>query len=283
MSTGSINEAGGEMYLTRHPVADGAAWARDGEILPGTFNLGEWLAQPASEATAQLAGSPVAVSAPTGLLAPIEESMEVWAAGVTYLRSRDARMAESTVNDIYQRVYDAERAEVFFKAPGWRVQGHGAPVRVRRDSNWNVPEPELVLVFNAALEIVGYTAGNDVSSRSIEGDNPLYLPQAKYYDGACSLGPGIVVATAAEMRALPIRLVISRDGREIFSGETSTASMKRTLEDLVAYTGAELSFPRGGFLMTGTGIVPPDEFSLAPGDHVAITVGDLLLENDVEE
>jgi 2-dehydro-3-deoxy-D-arabinonate dehydratase len=269
------------MYLTRHPVADGAVWARDGQILPGSFNLGEWLAQPASEAIAQLTTASVAAAAPADLLAPIEASIEVWAAGVTYLRSRDARMAESTVNDIYQRVYDAERAEVFFKAPGWRVAGHGGPIRVRRDSNWNVPEPELVLVFNASLEIVGYTAGNDVSSRAIEGENPLYLPQAKYYDGACAIGPGIVVAMAAEMRALPIRLVINRDGAEVFRGETSTASMKRTLEDLVAYTGAELSFPQGGLLMTGTGIVPPDEFSLQPGDHVAISVGDLLLENDV--
>jgi 2-dehydro-3-deoxy-D-arabinonate dehydratase len=271
------------MYLTRHPVADGAVWALNGQVLPGTFNLGEWLAQPASEAIAQLTQAPTAAAAPSDLLAPIEASLEVWAAGVTYLRSRDARMAESTVNDIYQRVYDAERAEVFFKAPGWRVQGQGGPIRVRRDSNWNVPEPELVLVFNAALEIVGYTAGNDVSSRAIEGDNPLYLPQAKYYDGACAIGPGIVVATAAELRALPIRLVINRDGNEIFSGETSTASMKRTLEDLVAYTGAELSFPQGGFLMTGTGIVPPDDFSLQSGDHVAVSVGDLLLENDVKD
>ena len=271
------------MYLTRHSVAGGAVWARDEQLLPGSFNLGEWLALPTSEAIAQLAAASVRDVAPSGLLAPVEEPMEVWAAGVTYLRSRDARMAESTVNDIYQRVYDAERAEVFFKAPGWRVAGPGAPIRVRRDSNWNVPEPELVLVFNAALEIVGYTAGNDVSSRAIEGENPLYLPQAKYYDGACAIGPGIVVATADEMRALPIKLVIQRTSVDVFQGETSTASMKRTLEDLVAYTGAELSFPMGGFLMTGTGIVPPDDFSLAPGDHVAITVGDLLLENDVEK
>lgn len=160
------------MYLTRHPVADGAVWARDGQILPGTFNLGEWLAQPASTAIAQLTTMPVAAAAPDDLLAPIETPLEVWAAGVTYLRSRDARMAESTVNDIYQRVYDADRAEVFFKAPGWRVQSHGAPIRVRRDSNWNVPEPELVLVFNASLEIVAYTAGNDVSSRAIERRQP---------------------------------------------------------------------------------------------------------------
>jgi 2-dehydro-3-deoxy-D-arabinonate dehydratase len=190
-------------------------------------------------------------------------------------------MAESTDNDIYERVYDAERAEIFFKAPGWRAVGHAAPIRVRRDSRWNVPEPELVLVFNRELEIVGYCAGNDVSSRSIEGENPLYLPQAKSYDGSCAIGPGIVVASAEAMRDLPIRLSILRDGSEIFSGQTSTSTMKRSLEELVAFTGSELSFPYGGLLMTGTGIVPPDDFSLRAGDRVEIAVGELLLQNDV--
>jgi 2-dehydro-3-deoxy-D-arabinonate dehydratase len=269
------------VYLTRHQTDYGPGWARDGELLPGSFTLGGWLEQPAGAASDLLEALPTSDAAPEALLAPIEPLLEVWACGVTYLRSRDARMAESTVNDIYERVYDAERAEIFFKAPGWRAVGHAAPIRVRRDSRWNVPEPELVLVFNRELEIVGYCAGNDVSSRSIEGENPLYLPQAKSFDGSCAIGPGIVVASAEAMRDLPIRLSIVRDGSEIFSGQTSTSTMKRSLEELVAFTGSELSFPYGGLLMTGTGIVPPDDFSLRAGDRVEIAVGELLLQNDV--
>ena len=269
------------MYLTRHQTSIGTQWARDGELLPPSFTLSGWLELPASNASDILRRYPTGDAAPEQVLAPIDPHQEVWASGVTYLRSRDARMAESTVNDIYQRVYEAERAEVFFKAPGWRVVGQDEPVRVRKDSTWSVPEPELVLVFNSRLEIVGYCAGNDVSSRSIEGENPLYLPQAKCYDGACSLGPGIVVAGVNEMSNLAIQLRIFRHGAEVFRGETSTSSLKRTLEDLVHYTGLELSFPVGGFLMTGTGIVPPDEFSLQAGDHVDVSVGDLLLRNGV--
>jgi 2-dehydro-3-deoxy-D-arabinonate dehydratase len=183
--------------------------------------------------------------------------------------------------DAYERVYAAERPELFFKAPGWRVVGPGGAVRVRRDSGWNVPEPELVLVLNSRMEIVGYTAGNDVSSRDIEGENPLYLPQAKVYDGACSLGPGIVLARPDEMRDLPIRLRVTRDGATVFEGGVSTSRMKRSLEELAGYLGRELSLPHGAFLMTGTGIVPPDEFTLRPGDGVEVSVGDLVLENDV--
>jgi 2-dehydro-3-deoxy-D-arabinonate dehydratase len=269
------------MYLSRHQTELGPRWARDGEFLPPSFSLSGWLELAANVAGDILRRFPVADDAPAAVLAPIDPHLEVWASGVTYLRSRDARMAESTVNDIYQRVYDAERAEVFFKAPGWRIVGHGEAIRVRKDSTWSVPEPELVLIFNRHLEIVGYCAGNDASSRSIEGENPLYLPQAKCYDGACSLGPGIVVAPADDMRNLPIQMRIFRDGAEVYRGETNTSSMKRTLEDLVRYTGAELSFPNGGFLMTGTGLVPPDEFTLQAGDHVDISVGDLLLQNSV--
>jgi len=269
------------MYLTRHQTDDGPGWARDGQLLPGSFTLGGWLAQPVGAAIDLIEALPTGGSAPNTLLAPIEPLIEVWASGVTYLRSRDARMAESTVNDIYERVYDAKRAEIFFKAPGWRAVGHGASIRIRHDSTWNVPEPELVLVFNSALEIVGYCAGNDVSSRSIEGENPLYLPQAKSFDGSCSIGPGIVVTSADTMRDLPIRLSIVRNGSEIFSDQTSTSAMKRSLEELVALTGAELSFPQGGLLMTGTSIVPGDEFSLQVGDRVEVTVGELVLRNDV--
>ena len=171
--------------------------------------------------------------------------------------------------------------EVFFKAIGWRVLGHGDAVRVRRDSKWNVPEPELTVLVNRAGEIVGYTAGNDVSSRDIEGQNPLYLPQAKIYDGACALGPGIVIASANGMRSLPIRMAIQRSGEVLFVGETSTAKLKRSLDEMVGWLTRELSFPEGVFLMTGTGLVPPDEFSLTAGDEVRIEVGDLALENQV--
>jgi len=205
----------------------------------------------------------------------------VWASGVTYLRSREAREAESTVRDVYARVYDAQRPELFFKATGWRVAGHQAPIRIREDSHWNVPEPELTLVINAHREIVGYCAGNDVSSRDIEGENPLYLPQAKVYNGSCALGPGIVLADVEPLRDLSIGVTVSRAGRAIFQGETRTGQMKRTLDDLVAYLGRELEFPRGVFLMTGTGIVPSSDFSMQGGDVVRITVGSLTLENEV--
>jgi 2-dehydro-3-deoxy-D-arabinonate dehydratase len=221
--------------------------------------------------------------APAGrLLAPIDPMTEVWAAGVTYLRSREAREAESVEKNVYARVYEADRPEVFWKAIGWRVAGHQMPIRVREDSGWNVPEPELTLVVNARLEIVGYCAGNDVSSREIEGANPLYLPQAKVYDGSCALGPGILLCEADELRDLPIRVSVSRDGGEIFQGETRTAQMARSFEELVACVGRELAAPHGVFLMTGTGIVPPPEFSLRKGDRVRVTVGQLMLENAVD-
>ena len=198
------------------------------------------------------------------MLPPIEAEHEVWAAGVTYLRSREARESESSVKDVYSRVYEAARPELFFKAAGWRVAGHRMPIRIRDDSRWNVPEPELTLVINAHGEIVGFCAGNDVSSRDIEGENPLYLPQAKVYNGSCALGPGIVLAEADDLRDLAIRLEVIRAGRSIFTGDTRTAQMKRPFEELVAYLCQELDFPRGVFLMTGTGIVPPQDFSLAP-------------------
>ena len=182
------------MYLTRHQTFRGPCWAVDGHWLPDGFHLDFMLQRSLEEIRDALANARTDEPAEGALHAPIEDTQEVWAAGVTYLRSREARMAESETADIYDRVYNAERVEVFFKANGWRVMGHGDRIRVRRDSTWNVPEPELALVLNRAGEIVGYTAGNDVSSRSIEGENPLYLPQAKVYDGSCALGPGIVIA-----------------------------------------------------------------------------------------
>jgi len=210
----------------------------------------------------------------------------VWAAGVTYLRSRDARESESRLSgwsDVYARVYEAERPELFFKSPGWRVAPPGGAIRVRRDAAWSVPEPEMVLVVNRHLEIVGYCAGNDVSARDVEGDNPLYLPQAKIYDGACALGPAIVLVDADALAALEVRLEIVRAGSVVFSGATKTSELKRSPRELVDYLARELTFPRGALLMSGTSIVPPDDFTLHDGDEVVVGVGALELRNIVSE
>jgi 2-dehydro-3-deoxy-D-arabinonate dehydratase len=259
-------------------------WAADGRLLPAGITLGLLLELRVAAMTDLISLAATGGQAPGPARAPIEDHQEVWASGVTYSRSREARREESQASgasDIYARVYDAERPELFFKALGWRVVGPGEPIRARSDADWTVPEPELVLVVNAHLEIAGYCAGNDVSSRDIEGENALYLPQAKIYDGACSLGPGIVVGDADALREVPIELVIERDGKTIVADETSSAEMKRTPEELVGYLGRELSFPHGAFLMTGTSIVPPDEYSLAEGDRVTVTVGDMELTNPV--
>jgi 2-dehydro-3-deoxy-D-arabinonate dehydratase len=268
------------MLLTRHQTPSGSRWAADGRFLPQAFTLDlalEFDDTRIADAIRALATEEPAAGA---LLPPIEPAQEVWASGVTYLRSRDARKAESATGDIYQKVYEAERPELFFKASGWRVVGPGDAIRVRADSRWNVPEPELTLVINRHGQIVGYCAGNDVSSRDIEGENPLYLPQAKVYNGSCALGPGIALSGSDELRDLSIGLRIARDGQTVFEGETRTSRMKRNFEDLAAYLCRELEFPRGAFLMTGTGIVPHETFSLAPGDRVRVEVGDLVLENE---
>jgi 2-dehydro-3-deoxy-D-arabinonate dehydratase len=270
------------MYLTRHATPGGPRWACDGSFLPPELDLSALLALPRTEMLARLASLPRDIPAEGALLAPIDPAQEVWAAGVTYLRSREARRAESAVASVYDMIYDARRPELFFKAAGWRVVGPGAPGRVRADSHWNVPEPELVVVANARMEIVGYSAGNDLSSRDIEGENPLYLPQAKVYDGSCALGPGIHLAGADELSALPVRLEVQRAGTVIFQGETGITQMKRPLPELVGYLGRELAFPHGALLMTGTGIVPGDDFSLQPGDVVRVLVGALLLENPIQ-
>ena len=206
-----------------------------------------------------------------GTLAPIDRQ-EVWAAGVTYQRSKVAREEESeSAARFYDKVYTADRPELFLKAPAERVVGPGDNVRVRRDSEWSVPEPELALVISPDLRIVGYTIGNDMSSRDIEGENPLYLPQAKVYDGSCSLGPAVTLPDEfPPLSEVTITLLIERDGREAFRGETSLSMLKRTPEELVGWLGKETSFPNGAVLMTGTGIVPPDEFTLRPGDRVEI-------------
>jgi 2-dehydro-3-deoxy-D-arabinonate dehydratase len=197
------------------------------------------------------------------------------------VRSREARKLESRTADIYERVYEAERPELFFKSIGWRVVGTAANVRIRKDANWNVPEPEMVLVVNRFGEIVGYAAGNDMSSRDIEGENPLYLPQAKVYDGSCAIGPGILLAGLAELADVAIALRVTRNDNEVFLGRTSTAQMKRGFDELVRCLAAEYALPAGALLMTGTGLVPPDDFSLAIGDEVHITVGTLTLKNTV--
>jgi 2-dehydro-3-deoxy-D-arabinonate dehydratase len=210
----------------------------------------------------------------TGLLAPIGRQ-EVWASGVTYLRSRDARMEESKKSggdNFYDRVYDAERPELFFKATPERVVGPGASVRIRADSTWNVPEPELTLFITASGKIVGYTCGNDMSSRSIEGENPLYLPQAKSYDGSAALGPCLYIPEEPISPDSQIRLEIIRNEQAVFTNSIAINQMKRQHTELVSFLFRECSFANGCFLMTGTGIVPPDDFTLNSGDEISITI-----------
>jgi 2-dehydro-3-deoxy-D-arabinonate dehydratase len=217
-------------------------------------------------------------------LAPIG-SQEVWAAGVTYYRSRDARMAEAKDaggGDFYDRVYSAERPELFFKATASRVAAPGEAVRIRSDAKWSVPEPELTLVINPRGKIIGYTIGNDMSSRDIEGENPLYLPQAKVYDRSCALGPCLLIASEPPPAATAIGLEIERAGKIEFAGATTLAQLRRKPAVLVDYLFRDNIFRAGAYLMTGTGIVPPDSFTLAAGDRVRITIDSIgTLENTV--
>jgi len=220
----------------------------------------------------EVAGRSLAIRS-VRLLAPLDEQ-EVWGAGVTYERSKVARQQESDqAATFYDRVYRAERPELFFKATPSRVVGTGQAIRVRRDSRWCVPEPELALVLSPALSLVGFTIGNDMSARDIEGENPLYLPQAKVYDSCCALGPAITLRAAMPARAaILIRMELERDGIKIFEGETSIARMARRFEDLIEWLGRDNCFPGGVVLLTGTGIVPPDDFSLKSGDVVRIAI-----------
>jgi 2-dehydro-3-deoxy-D-arabinonate dehydratase len=219
------------------------------------------------------------------LLAPIG-NQEVWASGVTYYSSRRARIAESKDaggGDFYDRVYSAERPELFFKAVAHKVAGPDSHVRIRRDATWSVPEPELTLVINPRAEIIGYTVGNDMSSRDIEGANPLYLPQAKVYDRSCALGPGILIRKEPMPLATQIELGILRSNHTVFSGETTLAELKRDPATLVEYLFRDHSFPYGCFLLTGTGIVPPDSFTLHSEDEIRITIEGIgTLKNTVE-
>jgi 2-dehydro-3-deoxy-D-arabinonate dehydratase len=268
----------GTYRLARGDVAAGPT-----ELLAPDLTLKSLLAE-GPAALGEALGSSASRPIPEGarVAAPVDEQ-EVWAAGVTYERSRTARMEESAEPSVYDHVYEAERPELFFKAPAWRVRAAGEPIGIRADSDWDVPEPELALVITSGLEVAGYTIGNDVSSRRIEGENPLYLPQAKFYDGSCALGPGIVPVSVAEP-PFAIRLLVLRDGAAVVEAETSTARIRRDLDELARVLGRALTLPAGAILLTGTGIVPADDFSLRPGDTVRIEIDGLgVLENPVEQ
>jgi 2-dehydro-3-deoxy-D-arabinonate dehydratase len=263
-----------KVQLSSGSVRTGVLEAERVRLLSG--NLSEILhsTRPVEAAQARLEQSRESV--PIGearLLAPIDQQ-EVWAAGVTYKRSEEARKRESVgAARFYDLVYTAARPELFFKAPASRVIGPGQSVHVRRDSRWSVPEPELALVLSPSLQLVGFTIGNDMSARDIEGENPLYLPQAKVYDGACAIGPVVTLAEAMpSAEETQIRLTIQRAGQPVFEGSTTVAAMARPFADLITWLGKETSFPHGAILLTGTGIVPPDNFTLHAGDSVTIGI-----------
>jgi len=216
-----------------------------------------------------------AVSGIADEVLPPVGSQELWACGVTYLRSKVGRQEESKATggaDFYAKVYEAERPEVFFKSTPHRIVGHKAKVNIRKDSTWDVPEPELTLVVTSSGKIIGYTIGNDMSSRSIEGENPLYLPQAKTYDACAAIGPGIYVTDKPLDINMMIYLEISRDNRKVFEGSVAISQMKRTPEELVSFVYRECSFPHGSLIMTGTGIVPGSDFTLKSGDEIKISI-----------
>jgi 2-dehydro-3-deoxy-D-arabinonate dehydratase len=229
------------------------------------------------EAGTQFAASEVVI------LPPVEKQ-EVWAAGVTYLRSKKARMDESEFSaSAYDRVYEAPRPELFFKSLPEKVVSHGGEVGIRQDARWNVPEPELALVINSRKELVGFTIGNDMSSRDIEGENLLYLPQAKMYKGSCALGPCVTVGVSEQdARNWTISIIVKRNGAEVFTGQTSVNQIKRTFSELIDYLCRSQEFPNGAVLLTGTGIVPADDFTLQPADVVRINISGIgTLENRV--
>ncbi len=265
-TTGPVLEAANRFYFA--PVVEWDALLNQ----PNLYNtLRQFVQETAPDEVAQR-------TIETGLLAPIG-SQEVWAAGVTYLRSRDARMDESKQaggdtggSAFYDRVYDADRPELFFKATPNRVVGPGGTVRIRPDSSWNVPEPELTLFINRTGQVVGYTCGNDMSSRSIEGENPLYLPQAKTYDGSAAIGPCLLLTPGPISPETQIHLSIVRTNETVFSASIAISQMKRSHDELASWLFRACSFSTGCYLMTGTGIVPPNEFTLQTGDVVSITI-----------
>jgi 2-dehydro-3-deoxy-D-arabinonate dehydratase len=268
-SNGQYVEDGGSYYRVPEPSWDALVTHGD---LQGYLLSIAGKSEPAEDF------SQAKIAAPIG-------SQEVWAAGVTYYRSRSARMEEAKTaggGDFYDRVYSAERPELFFKSTPHRVAGPGDDVRIRKDAKWSVPEPELTLLVNHRGQIIGYTAGNDMSSRDIEGENPLYLPQAKVYTGSCALGPCVLIGGEPLPADTPISLEIARNGRTEFAGSTTLRELKRAPDTLVEYLFRDNSFPFGAFLMTGTGIVPPDHFSLASGDRIRIAIDPIgTLENNV--
>jgi 2-dehydro-3-deoxy-D-arabinonate dehydratase len=267
--------------LIRFRVSGGEprAGVLDGDMvteLAAPGSLGDLLALPLDRIR-EICGNPGGAAIPAAdaeLLAPVDGRTEVWAAGVTYERSRTARMAESEQSaDIYDRVYAAERPELFFKSASWRVSGPGQPVSVRSDSTIDVPEPELAVVLNAAGEVAGYTICNDMSSRSIEGENPLYLPQAKIYLGGCAVGPWIVPAwEIPDPYVLTIELTIARDGATAWEGSASTSALHRKIDELAACLFREDEFPAGAILSTGTSVVPDLPFTLEAGDETRIRI-----------
>jgi 2-dehydro-3-deoxy-D-arabinonate dehydratase len=270
--------------------------AREGRLIDlssasGFDSISAWLSLPdpvgacrhAAEIQSPLSMTLAELEESGRLLPPIDRQ-EVWAAGVTYLRSKVARMEESKEGgSFYDKVYDAERPELFFKATPSRVVGPGGRVRIRTDSQWNVPEPELTLVIAPSGKLIGYTLGNDMSSRDIEGANPLYLPQAKLYREACALGPVILLEEEPrEHREFSLQMQITRNGESVFTGEASTGRMKRRFAELIDYLMRDNLFPDGAFMLTGTGIIPPDEFTLEAGDQIEIGSPEIgILRNQV--
>jgi len=208
------------------------------------------------------------------LVAPAQ-SQEVWAAGVTYLRSREARLEETSQKTIYEHVYESDRPEIFFKAAGWRVVPEGGEIGVRADSTWDVPEPELAVLSNSHAEVVAYACGNDMSSRSIEGENPLFLPQAKIYDRSCAIGPAAVLAWTVDVTRAAIRMTIDRDGTTVFAGTSNVADMTRTPAKLLGVLHSSYTLPFGAWLLTGTSLVPPQPYSATAGDIVRIAIDGL--------
>jgi 2-dehydro-3-deoxy-D-arabinonate dehydratase len=275
--------------LVHLPDGNRTRWAvrrqDDGRAVeaPLPASLADLLAMPLAEARplVESATDWHPVTDDVQLLPPVDRQ-EVWAAGVTYLRSRDGRAEESAHASMYDLVYDAERPEVFLKATAERVVPPGAAVGIRADSGWDVPEPEVGLVVNSRAEVFGYVAGNDMSSRSIEGENPLYLPQAKIYSRSCALGPGIVPAWERSDGPVRIAMQIERDGQVVFEGSTSTADMRRSFGELVDWLFRAVEFPAGVVLLTGTGVVPGGEFTLREGDRIVVDVSEVgVLSNPV--
>lgn len=277
------------MNLIRYSIEGGApaVGLLDGDrVLPLTSpSMGEFLSKSIYEIRAEInsTGAESVSLQEVAVLPPIDGRTEVWASGVTYLRSREARMEESSQSRIYEQVYAAARPELFMKAPSWRVVPPAGRITIRSDSLLNIPEPELAVIANAGGQVVGYCVSNDMSSRSIEAENPLYLPQAKIYDGSCVLSGGIALPEDSfDPMALTISCTVERNGATVWSGMTSTDQMKRPVSVLLEYLFSHLQFPEGVVLSTGTGIVPPLDFSLLPMDRVAVDISGVgRIENEV--